>query len=107
MQPDPAGLALQIVCSGTNGAVALEDAYVAGRIAARLPGPRTDAALVAEAVARAFPTAFDALSASADGGALIEADMVQDVADCALESKLEVVPIVVTASNGVAVLTSG
>jgi 2-phosphosulfolactate phosphatase len=107
VQPDPAGLALQIVCSGTNGAVALEDAYVAGRIAARLPGPRTDAALVAEAVARAFPAAFDALSASADGEALIAADMVGDIADCALESKLDVVPTVLTASNGVAVLSSG
>jgi 2-phosphosulfolactate phosphatase len=107
VQPDPAGLALQIVCSGTNGAVALEDAYVAGRIAARLPGPRTDAALVAEAVARAFPAAFDALSASADGEALIAADMVDDIADCALESKLDVVPTVLTASNGVAVLSSG
>ena len=33
-----ADLRVQVVCSGTNGAVALEDAYVAGRITHRLPG---------------------------------------------------------------------
>src|SRR5262249_45978876 len=50
---------VQIVCSGTDGAAALEDVYVAGRLSAALAGERTDAALVAEAVVRAFPTAFD------------------------------------------------
>ena len=63
---DPYGPDLLIVCSGTDGAVALEDVYVAGRLAVRLRGPRTDAALVAEAVARAFPTPLQALAASAD-----------------------------------------
>ena len=41
---DRRGADLQIVCSGTDGAVALEDVYVAGRLIARLRGPRTDAA---------------------------------------------------------------
>jgi 2-phosphosulfolactate phosphatase len=50
---------VQIVCSGTDGAVALEDVYVAGRLSAAMPGPRTDAALVAEGVARAFETPLD------------------------------------------------
>ena len=57
---------IQIVCSGTAGAVALEDVYAAGCVSATLGGARTDAALVAEAVARAHPTPSDALAASAD-----------------------------------------
>ena len=44
---DPHGAHLLIVCSGTDGSVALEDVYVAGRLVARLRGPRT-MALVAE-----------------------------------------------------------
>jgi phosphosulfolactate phosphohydrolase-like enzyme len=43
---------VQFVCAGTDGAVALEDVYVAGRIAAHLPGARTDAAIVAEVQSR-------------------------------------------------------
>lgn len=47
---DPQAADLQIVCSGTDGAVALEDVYVAGRVIARLRGPRTDAALKLDVV---------------------------------------------------------
>ncbi len=101
--PEPS---IQIVCSGTDGAVALEDVYVAGRISARLPGARTDAAKVAEAVARAFPTALDALSACADAQALRAADLSADIADCARESEVAVVGIVVATETGVAVLAA-
>ena len=55
------GADVQIVCAGTDGAVALEDVYAAGRISARLRGQRTDAARVAEGVARSYPTALAAL----------------------------------------------
>lgn len=99
--PEPA---IQIVCSGTDGATALEDVYVAGRISARLRGARTDAALVAEAVARAFPAPIDALSACADAEALRRAQLTGDIADCARESELDVVPIVVGIEPGVAVV---
>ena len=101
---DPHGADLQIVCSGTDGAVALEDVYVAGRLIARLRGPRTDAALVAEAVARAFPTPLEALAASADAAALRAAALTADIADCARESELDVVPAVVRTSGGVAIV---
>ena len=101
---DPHGADLQIVCSGTDGAVALEDVYVAGRLIARLRGPRTDAALVAEAVARAFPTPFEALAASADAAALRAAGLTADIVDCARESELDVVPAVVRTSGGVAIV---
>jgi 2-phosphosulfolactate phosphatase len=98
------GSDLQIVCSGTNGAVALEDVYVAGRLIARLRGARTDAALVAQAVARAFPTPLDALAASADAAALRAAGLTADIADCARESQLDLLPAVVSTSGGVAIV---
>ena len=100
-----AELDVQVVCSGTNGAVALEDVYVAGRISKRLTGPRTDAALVAEAVARAFREPLEALSAGADARALEAAELSDDIAFCAQESVLDVVPRVVMSDAGVAVVT--
>jgi len=98
------GMDLQLVCSGTNGAVALEDVYVAGRISLALPGSRTDAALVAEAVAHSFRGPLEALSAGADARALEAARLSDDIAFCARESVLEVVPTVLTASAGVAIV---
>ncbi len=100
-----AELDVQVVCSGTNGAAAVEDVYVAGRISQRLNGPRTDAALVAEAVARAFRDPLEALSAGADARALEAAGLGDDIAFCAQESVLDVVPRVVMSDAGVAVVT--
>jgi 2-phosphosulfolactate phosphatase len=96
---------VQVVCSGTNEAVALEDVYVAGRIIERLTGARTDAALVAEAVTRAFRDPLEALSAGADARALEAVGLSDDIAFCAQESLLDVVPTVVMSRAGVAVVT--
>jgi 2-phosphosulfolactate phosphatase len=98
---------LQLVCSGTDGAVALEDVYVAGRLSARLTGPKTDAALVAEAAARAFPTPLQALAAGADARVLRASGLGDDIADCARESQLDLVPRVSSAFAGVAVVVAG
>jgi len=95
---------IQIVCSGTDGAAALEDSYVAGRVSAALTGVRTDAALIAEAVARGYPTALGALAASADARTLMAAGLQQDIAYCAQESLLDLVPRVLAAADGVAVV---
>jgi 2-phosphosulfolactate phosphatase len=93
---------VQIVCAGTDGALALEDVYAAGRLSALLSGERTDAALAAEAVARAYPTAIEALSASADARVLFAAGMADDITYCALESVLGVVPRVRSCGAGIA-----
>ena len=85
------GADVQVVCSGTDGAVALEDVYVAGRICARLSGRRTDAARIAEGVARSFATPLTALAQSAGGEALRAAGLAGDIELCAQESTLEVV----------------
>jgi len=94
------GADVQIVCAGTDGAVALEDVYVAGRISARLRGRRTDAARVAERVARSYPTALAALAQSAGAEAARAAGLAGDIDDCAAESTLDVVGRVSAAVDG-------
>ncbi|MEA2147694.1 MAG: 2-phosphosulfolactate phosphatase [Solirubrobacteraceae bacterium] len=98
---------VQIVCSGTDGTVALEDVYVAGRICAALFGARTDAARLAESAARAYPSPLDALAASADAAALRAAGLGEDIAYCARESTLDLVPRVVSCTSGAAIVVSG
>lgn len=77
-----------IVCAGFQGAFALDDAYCAGRIVQLLGGEPTDAALAAELVARSFPDAHTGLNARTYGPPGLEAD----IAFCAQESVLDVVP---------------
>ena len=77
-----------VVCAGFQGAFALDDAYCAGRIVELLPGARTDAALAAELVASSFPTALDGLNARTYGPPGLE----EDIAWCARENALDVVP---------------
>jgi 2-phosphosulfolactate phosphatase len=95
---------VQIVCSGTGGSVAVEDAYLAGRLCAELNGRRTDAARVAEAVARTYPTPLQALAASAGATALRAAGLGEDIAYCARESTLGVVPRLAGTSAGAAII---
>jgi 2-phosphosulfolactate phosphatase len=95
---------IQIVCSGSEGEEALEDVYLAGRICAALPGPRSESALVAEGLTGAYPTALAALSASPHASALEAAGLGADIADCARESVIDVVPVA-SELDGVAVVT--
>jgi 2-phosphosulfolactate phosphatase len=95
----PGGRRVQIVCSGTWGEPALEDTYVAGRLSAALAGPRSDAALIAEAVAAAYATPLQALSASRGAAMLRDAGLGSDVEYCALESELGCVPTVLAAGD--------
>src|SRR2546423_11059181 len=87
-----------ILCAGFKGAFAFDDAYCAGRIVARLDGERTDAAIAAELLARAFPRALDGLNARTYGPPGLEAD----IEWCARESVLDVVPRLVGVVEGAA-----
>jgi 2-phosphosulfolactate phosphatase len=98
---------IQIVCCGTDGAAALEDVYVAGRLCAQLDGARTDAAQIAEAVARAYRTPLEALAASTDAVRLVAAGLAEDIAYCARESELDVVPRVLATTRGTAIVVAG
>jgi len=77
-----------IVCAGYKGAFALDDAYCAGRIVKLLGGRPTDAAVAAETLADAYPTPLEGLSARTYGPPGLE----EDIAFCARESVLDVVP---------------
>jgi 2-phosphosulfolactate phosphatase len=77
-----------ILCAGYKGAFALDDAYCAGRIVQLLQGERTDAAVAAEVLADAYPDAPAGLNARTYGPRGLE----EDIAFCARESVLDVVP---------------
>jgi 2-phosphosulfolactate phosphatase len=77
-----------VVCAGFQGGFALDDAYCAGRIVQLLEAERSDAAVAAELIAVAFPTALDGLNARTYGPPGLE----EDIAFCARESVLDVVP---------------
>jgi 2-phosphosulfolactate phosphatase len=94
-----------LVCAGTDGRVSIEDVYLAGRLSAGLEGPRSDAAQIAEAVAAAYETAVDALEASAGAVGLRREGLESDIAFCAQESIVSVVPRLSATVDGVAVLT--
>ncbi len=78
-----------VVCAGFQGGFALDDAYCAGRIVQLFGGQRTDAAIAAGLLARAFPTALDGLNARTYGPPGLE----EDIAYCAQEDLLDVVPL--------------
>jgi 2-phosphosulfolactate phosphatase len=83
-----AGGDVAVICSGFQGAFALDDAYCAGRIVAALDGVRSDAAIAAEVVAGAWPTPLEGLSARTYGPPGLEAD----IEFCAQVDLLETVP---------------
>jgi 2-phosphosulfolactate phosphatase len=82
------GADVAVLCAGFKGAFALDDAYCAGRIVQLLDAGRTDAAIAAELVARAFPDAHSGLTARTYGPPGLE----EDIRFCAQESVLDVVP---------------
>ena len=84
----PAGRDAVVVCAGFQGAFALDDGYCAGRIVRLVEGERTDAAIASELIARAFPTALEAFNARTYGPPGLE----EDIAFCAQENVLDVVP---------------
>jgi 2-phosphosulfolactate phosphatase len=77
-----------ILCAGFKGAFAIDDAYCAGRLVQLLDARRSDAAITAELVARAFPDAAAGLNARTYGPPGLE----EDIAFSAREDTLDVVP---------------
>ena len=83
-----------VFCAGVKGAFALDDAYVAGRVAGRLDFERSDAAEAAVRLASSYSTAEEAFRSSRSGRDLIERgpELESDIAWCARESELDLVP---------------
>ncbi|MFL5950268.1 MAG: 2-phosphosulfolactate phosphatase [Gaiellaceae bacterium] len=91
-----------VVCAGFQGGFALDDVYCAGRIVQLLGGERTHAATAAELVACAFPNALDAFNARTYGPPGLE----EDIAYCAQEDLLDVVPELAEVQRGAAAILS-
>jgi 2-phosphosulfolactate phosphatase len=83
-----------IFCAGVKGAFALDDAYVAGRVAGGVGFERSDAAEAAVRLAHSYATAEEAFRASRSGRNLINhgPELEADIPWCARESVLDVVP---------------
>jgi 2-phosphosulfolactate phosphatase len=92
-----------LFCAGVKGAFALDDAYVAGRVAVGLGFERSDAAEAAVRLAASYASAEDAFRASRSGRNLINhgPELEADIPWCARESVLDVVPRL-TGTHGVA-----
>ena len=82
------GVDYTVDCAGYKGAFAIDDAYCAGRIVRLAGGERTDAAVATEILAERFPNAVDGINARTYGPPGLE----EDIAFCAQESVLDVVP---------------
>jgi 2-phosphosulfolactate phosphatase len=94
-----------LVCSGTNGRLAIEDVYVAGRIVAGLTGAAgSDAAGVCALMAAAAPPAGDLFRRSTNGQLLVDVGLEADIDWCAREDTLDLVPRVASTTAAVAVI---
>jgi 2-phosphosulfolactate phosphatase len=99
-----AGEDVLVLCAGVQGTLALDDAFVAGRIVELLDWERTDSA---EAAARLVPTwggAEEAFRASQSGRNLLAnaPELEEDIPFCAREGVLDVVPHLVAMRDGAA-----
>lgn len=92
-----------VVCAGVLGRFAMDDAYTAGRLVELLGGDRTDAAAASSRLQASFAGAEEGLRASQSARNLLAAGLESDIAWCARESVLDVVPSV-TGSEGAAVV---
>ena len=98
-----AGDAVAVFCAGVKGEFAMDDAYVAGRLVEELGGDGTDAAAAALRLRASFASAEDGLGTSRSARNLRAAGLEEDIAWCARESVLDVVPRV-DGSHGPAVV---
>jgi 2-phosphosulfolactate phosphatase len=84
-----------VLCAGVEGAFAIDDAYVAGRVAEALGGEPDDAAVAAIRLARAFTTSEAGIGGGVSAANIRSAGLDDDIPFCARESVLDVVPRVV------------
>ena len=87
-----------VLCAGVEGAFAIDDAYVAGRIVAALDAERDDAAVASVRLAQAFDTAEAGIGGGVSAANIRNAKLDDDIPYCARESVLDVLPRVVVRS---------
>ena len=89
------GADVAVLCAGVEGAFAIDDAYVAGRIAAALGGSPDDAALAAMRLAGAFESAEEGIGAGISADNIRRSGLEEDISWCARENALDLVPQIV------------
>jgi 2-phosphosulfolactate phosphatase len=97
-----------VLCAGVQGTLALDDAYVAGRIVELLGWQRTDASEAAARLASTWAGPEEALRASRSARNILEnaPDLEPDIAYCARESVLDAVPRLAAMRNGAAEIST-
>ena len=96
-----------VLCAGVEGAFAIDDAYVAGRIAGALGGEPDDATVAAVRIAEAFATNEAGIGGGVSAANIRNAGLDDDIPFCAHESVLDVLPRVVARSaSAVEIATS-
>ena len=93
-----------VLCAGVEGAFAIDDAYVAGRIAAALGGEPDDAAIAAIRLAGAFATAEEGIGGGSSAANIRRASLDDDIPWCARESVLDLVPRVIERTDSSVVI---
>jgi 2-phosphosulfolactate phosphatase len=96
-----------VVCAGVQGTMNLDDTFVAGRIVELLGWGRTDAAEAAARLVGTWEDAEEAFRASKSGRNLLgnAPHLEEDIAFCARESALDVVPRFAGMRDGAAEIT--
>ena len=89
-----------VLCAGVDGAFALDDAYVAGRIVRELGGDPDDAAVAAVQLAGSFASAEQGIGGGVSAENIRRARLDDDIAWCARESVLDLVPRLVARRTG-------
>jgi 2-phosphosulfolactate phosphatase len=89
-----------IICAGVEGAFAIDDAYVAGRLAEALDGELDDPAVAAIRLAAAFPTSEAGIGGGVSAANILRAGLEDDIPWCAREDVLEVIPHVAERTAG-------
>jgi len=88
-----------VLCAGVEGRFAIDDAYVAGRIASALGGEPDDAAVAAMRLAASFESALAGIGGGTSADNIRQAGLSEDIDFCARTGVLDVVPRVVERST--------
>lgn len=93
-----------VLCAGVEGEFAIDDAYVAGRIAQALGGDPDDGAIAAIQLARSFASGEQGIGAGVSAENLRVNGLGEDIAFCAREGVIDLVPRVVERSDRAVVI---
>ena len=88
-----------IFCAGVEGAFAIDDAYVAGLLAAALGGDHDDSAVAAARLASVFASDEEGIGGGVSAANIRANNLDEDIPWCAQQSVLDLVPRVVERSE--------